>query len=411
MTFFRWFFLIFLTLTLCTAVVEAGTPRYQPGDIIYDRPTNGDPLWIILEFDPITDEYEMDLINKFDSGSWGYRFDYNTDWYTRSFVEEYYGTLITHVSLQEVKVGYPGLPAPTPIITVPPTTPIPQPSRSISGPTYHPGDIVYDRPTNGNLAWLVLEYDSFTDEYEMDTILRCDDRHWGYRIDYQTDWYRRTFIDEYDDVLLARVNLAEVTVGYPGLPAPTPIITVQPTTPLPQVTPVGITPIYRAGDVVSSYWTNANSALVILGYDSRTDEYEMDTIFRYDNRAWGYRYDSSSWWSLRSVTQNIYPVLLARLIMEDVPIGSQTPTYTPTPTSEPMPDILIVPGSTRKPTDLNKDGKYEDVNGNERPDFADVVLYFNQMTWIGVNEPLSAFDFNNNDRIDFADVVWLFNNL
>ncbi|MGD9938015.1 MAG: hypothetical protein AB7S61_11160, partial [Methanoregulaceae archaeon] len=69
MTFFRWFFLIFLTLTLCTAVVEAGTPRYQPGDIIYDRPTNGDPLWIILEFDPITDEYEMDLINEFDSGS------------------------------------------------------------------------------------------------------------------------------------------------------------------------------------------------------------------------------------------------------------------------------------------------------------------------------------------------------
>ena len=44
-------------------------------------------------------------------------------------------------------------------------------------------------------------------------------------------------------------------------------------------------------------------------------------------------------------------------------------------------------------------------------DFADVVLYFNQMTWIAANEPVSAFDYNGNGRIDFADVVWLFNNL
>jgi hypothetical protein len=43
--------------------------------------------------------------------------------------------------------------------------------------------------------------------------------------------------------------------------------------------------------------------------------------------------------------------------------------------------------------------------------FADVVLYFNQMSWITANEPLSAFDYNGNSRIDFADVVWLFNHL
>ncbi|NLX50026.1 MAG: hypothetical protein GXY82_09215, partial [Methanospirillum sp.] len=45
------------------------------------------------------------------------------------------------------------------------------------------------------------------------------------------------------------------------------------------------------------------------------------------------------------------------------------------------------------------------VNGNSRPDFADVVLYFNQMAWIGENEPISAFEYNGNGRIDFADVV------
>ncbi|GEM_PF-1433313 len=69
------------------------------------------------------------------------------------------------------------------------------------------------------------------------------------------------------------------------------------------------------------------------------------------------------------------------------------------------------PGMDSPPLDLDADGLYDDVNGNGRPDFADVVLYFNQMSWIAANEPVSAFDYNGNGRIDFADVVWLFNNL
>ena len=71
----------------------------------------------------------------------------------------------------------------------------------------------------------------------------------------------------------------------------------------------------------------------------------------------------------------------------------------------------IIPGGAAAPRDLDDDGMYEDVNGNGREDFADVVLYFNQMTWIAANEPIAAFDYNGNGRIDFADVVWLFNHL
>ena len=41
-----------------------------------------------------------------------------------------------------------------------------------------------------------------------------------------------------------------------------------------------------------------------------------------------------------------------------------------------------VPGGSGVPRDLNNDGMYDDVNGNGRKDFTDVVLYFNQMTWI-----------------------------
>ena len=73
--------------------------------------------------------------------------------------------------------------------------------------------------------------------------------------------------------------------------------------------------------------------------------------------------------------------------------------------------VPAVPPSILVPTDPDGDGLYDDVNGNGRKDFADVVLYFNSMTWIAANEPVSLFDCNKNDRIDFADVVWLFNQL
>ena len=73
--------------------------------------------------------------------------------------------------------------------------------------------------------------------------------------------------------------------------------------------------------------------------------------------------------------------------------------------------VLAVPPGTALPRDTDADGLYDDVNGNGRADFADVVLFFNQMTWIAANEPVAAFDYNGNGRIDFADVVWLFNNL
>ncbi len=75
------------------------------------------------------------------------------------------------------------------------------------------------------------------------------------------------------------------------------------------------------------------------------------------------------------------------------------------------PVVVRVPAGTGLPTDTDGDGLYGDVNGNGRKDFADVVLFFNQMVWIADNEPVAAFDCNRNGRIDFADVVWLFNHL
>lgn len=72
------------------------------------------------------------------------------------------------------------------------------------------------------------------------------------------------------------------------------------------------------------------------------------------------------------------------------------------------PPVNPFPGYTNPPTDPDSDGIYEDLNANNRLDFADIVLYFMQMEWIAANEPIAAFDLNYNNRIDFADIVSLF---
>jgi PKD repeat protein len=73
-----------------------------------------------------------------------------------------------------------------------------------------------------------------------------------------------------------------------------------------------------------------------------------------------------------------------------------------------VPLVLALPGQTALPTDPDGDDIYEDMNGNGRIDFNDVVLFFNHMEWIEDSEPVQYFDFNGNTRIDFDDVVDLF---
>jgi S-layer protein (TIGR01567 family) len=73
--------------------------------------------------------------------------------------------------------------------------------------------------------------------------------------------------------------------------------------------------------------------------------------------------------------------------------------------------IVALPGLSNLPTDPDNDGLYEDINGNGRKDFNDVVLFFNFIEWIAENEPLHNFDFNGNGRIDFYDIIMLFEEL
>ncbi len=68
-------------------------------------------------------------------------------------------------------------------------------------------------------------------------------------------------------------------------------------------------------------------------------------------------------------------------------------------------------GTCKTPTDPDNDGLYEDINGNGRKDFQDIVLLFNYLEWVSSNEPIPNFDFNKNGRIDFNDIIKLFEEL
>lgn len=60
------------------------------------------------------------------------------------------------------------------------------------------------------------------------------------------------------------------------------------------------------------------------------------------------------------------------------------------------------------PTDLDGDGTYEDLNGNGRGDFDDVVQFFKYIRNPAITDHVSAYDYNENGRIDFVDLVELF---
>ncbi|WP_247731729.1 alkaline phosphatase PhoX [Halovivax limisalsi] len=75
------------------------------------------------------------------------------------------------------------------------------------------------------------------------------------------------------------------------------------------------------------------------------------------------------------------------------------------------PPIGDDPGGIGAPTDPDGDGLFEDVNGNGRLDYDDVVTLFEHLEDDAVQLNEDAFDFNENGRIDYDDVTALYDEL
>ena len=67
-----------------------------------------------------------------------------------------------------------------------------------------------------------------------------------------------------------------------------------------------------------------------------------------------------------------------------------------------------LPGMSAPAQDLDGDGTAEDMNGNSRLDFGDIVALFDHMDSPEVKSDIAAFDFNGNGLLDMADVQTLF---
>jgi PKD repeat protein len=66
------------------------------------------------------------------------------------------------------------------------------------------------------------------------------------------------------------------------------------------------------------------------------------------------------------------------------------------------------PGLTALPRDLAGTGLYTDINGNNRLDYNDLTVFFQNLAWAKTAQPTSCFDFNGNNRLDYNDVITLF---
>ena len=66
------------------------------------------------------------------------------------------------------------------------------------------------------------------------------------------------------------------------------------------------------------------------------------------------------------------------------------------------------PGLTLIPRDLTGTGLYTDINGNNRLDYNDLTVFFQNLAWAKTAQPIACFDFNGNNRLDYNDVITLF---
>ncbi len=67
----------------------------------------------------------------------------------------------------------------------------------------------------------------------------------------------------------------------------------------------------------------------------------------------------------------------------------------------------IISGQTKPVADLDGDGLAEDLNGNNRLDFQDIILLFENLETI-LPSDVALFDFDGNGQLGFNDVLTMF---
>ena len=103
-------------------------------------------------------------------------------------------------------------------------------------------------------------------------------------------------------------------------------------------TPASVSPtapttgaLYSAGDIVKNPKSSSGAALLIIKYDAATDMYERAYVYPNTDGSFGYRIDSKTDLTSRSVIEKVYTAKVKTTDVSAIPI--KTLTVAPTPTA------------------------------------------------------------------------------
>lgn len=96
------------TVTVTTTAISPGGVRYVAGDIIAKTDSGSESqLYVITNYDAVTDKYTRAWIHKNSNGSWGYFTDSKTEKADRVLVEKAYPAKVAHVTVSSIPVVTP----------------------------------------------------------------------------------------------------------------------------------------------------------------------------------------------------------------------------------------------------------------------------------------------------------------
>ena len=102
-------------VTTPVPTTTAPQAKYVAGDIVAkSSDTTDKSLYMILGYDPVSDEYSRAWIYKNADGSWGHRIDDSTSKTTRTIIEKTYPVKIAHVSVAGILIVTPTIPTAVP---------------------------------------------------------------------------------------------------------------------------------------------------------------------------------------------------------------------------------------------------------------------------------------------------------
>lgn len=194
---------------------SAHTATYKIGDIVSDNDrSDSSSATVILDYNPSDNTYKVDTIfTNWHTGKWGHFAKGSTaSWYSTSVIDELYPYVIDYIDPSTISDGDPSSSGSSHSSSS-------SSSASSSDTKYNIGDIVNDDDSSySSAATVILDYNSFDDEYKVDSIfINWDTHEWGHFVKGSTArWYSTSVIEELYPYVIGHINPSTISYGDPS---------------------------------------------------------------------------------------------------------------------------------------------------------------------------------------------------